>query len=189
MPLRKSANFLQVCEKIVDAAGLKTIFSLFMKKSDSTTIEHILGIFTALLRLLPGESAARIRTLAKFAEKDYEKVTKLVRLRADYARKVDAVDQEITLEKRMIDDEEREERSDEFFSRRLDRGLFGKRLIDVILAWLVAEDSGAKQAISNVTALQDIRASLQEQLDGLDSSESVQEEDLRDMLGTLISFL
>lgn len=45
----------QVCVKLIDAAGLKTIFGLFMKKSDNATTEHILGILSALLRLLPGE--------------------------------------------------------------------------------------------------------------------------------------
>lgn len=178
----------EVCEKIVDSAGLKVIFGLFIKKSDSTTVEHILGIFAALLRLLPGESAARIRTLAKFAEKDYEKVAKLTRLRSDYARKIEVVDQEIALEKRMLDDEEREERADEFFSRRLEGGLFGVQLIDVILAWLIAEDADARQAIATAMDLSDIKASLQEQLDGLDSN-NAEDEDMGEMLSTLISFL
>ena len=71
---------IKVCERVVDAALLKPLFGTFMKKSDHRTIEHLLGIFSALLRLLPGESAARIRTLAKFAEKDYVKLGKLAQV-------------------------------------------------------------------------------------------------------------
>jgi beta-catenin-like protein 1 len=73
----------EVCEKLVEAAGLKVVFGMFMKKQDGQTTEHLLGIFSSLLRLLPANSAGRIRTLAKFVEKDYEKLGKLVKLRRD----------------------------------------------------------------------------------------------------------
>lgn len=184
---------VEVCEKVVDAAGLKTLFGMFMKKADNTTTEHLLGVFSALLRQLPGESAARIRTLAKFAEKDYGKVIKLVQLRNDYARKMAAVDEEIRIEQRMLDDEERQDRADEFLSRRLDGGLFCLQTIDLTLAWLIAEDAGARKVVTeqlggNQNSLAPVKASLQEQLDGLDPS-SAQDEDTRDMLATLISFL
>ncbi|KAF2494152.1 DUF1716-domain-containing protein [Lophium mytilinum] len=33
-----------VCEKVVEAAGLKTIFRMFMKKQDAATTEHLLGL-------------------------------------------------------------------------------------------------------------------------------------------------
>ncbi len=179
----------EVCEKLVDAGGLKILFSMFMKKVDNTTIEHLLGIFSALLRLLPGESAARIRTLAKFLEKDNEKITKLAQLRKDYARRVASVDEGIQVEQRMIDDEEREERADEFFSRRLDGGLFCLQTIDVVLAWLIAEDAGAKDHISShLDGLTDIQKSLQDQLALLDP-QAVDDEDVRDMLSTLVDFL
>lgn len=188
-----SSAAAEACGKVVEAAGLKTIFGMFMKKADSATIEHILGIFSALLRLLPGESAARIRTLAKFTEKDYEKAVKLVQLRKDYARKVKAVDEEIALEQRMLDDEEREERADEFFSRRLDGGQFCLQTIDVVLAWLIAEDADAKQVITSQLegkegSLRDVAGSLQEQLDALEPK-NAKDEDTRDMLSTLIGFL
>ena len=185
----QGAAATEVCKKLVEAAGLKTLFSLFMKKADSSTIEHLLGIFSALLRLLPGESASRIRTLAKFGEKDYEKVSKLMQLRKDYARKVASVDEEIRLEQRMLDEEEREERADEFFSRRLDGGLFCLQTIDVIIAWLVAEDPGATKHISSqLDGLGAVKASLQEQLRGLDPKVG-EDDDTRDMIGTLVSFL
>ncbi|KAF2483125.1 Catenin-beta-like protein [Neohortaea acidophila] len=180
-----------VCEQIVEAAGLKTLFGVFMKKIDSTTVEHLLGIFAALLRLLPGESAARIRTLAKFSEKQSEKLVKLLRLRAECARKVAAVDEDIQLERRMLDDEEQEDRADEFFSRRLDGGLFCLQTVDLILAWLVAEDPSVEQTITaegGEGALKAIKASLVEQREGLDPK-APEDEDMRDMLSTLIGFL
>ncbi|KAK3680812.1 hypothetical protein LTR37_021040 [Vermiconidia calcicola] len=179
----------EVCEKLVDAGGLKTIFSTFMKKADNTTLEHILSIFSSLLRLLPGESAARIRTLAKFTEKEYAKVTKLIQLRRDYERKVVSVDEEIKLEKQMLDEEEREERANEFYSRRLDGGLFCLQTVDIVLSWLVAEDSGANYHLNyQLGGLAPVKASLQEQLNGLDLV-AAEDEDTRDMLSTLISFL
>jgi beta-catenin-like protein 1 len=157
----------EVCEKLVEAAGLKVVFSLFMKKSlDGQTTEHLLGIFSSLLRLLPAESAGRIRTLAKFVEKEYEKVGKLVKLRGEYAARVVVVDAAIRDEQRGMDAEERAEMADEWLSRRLDAGLFCLQSIDVILAWLVAEDEGASRQIVRLMAERDeglltIKATLQ----------------------------
>ena len=137
----------EVCEKLVEAAGLKVVFGMFMKKQDGQTIEHLLGIFSSLLRLLPANSSGRIRTLAKFVEKDYEKLGKLIKLRRDYAARVFIVDEQIRNEQANLDAEEREDAADEWLSRRLDAGLFCLQSIDVILAWLVAEDDGAAKRI------------------------------------------
>jgi beta-catenin-like protein 1 len=112
-----------------------------------------------------------------------------VELRKDYARKVAAVDEEINLEQRVLDEEEREERVDEFFSRRLDGGLFSLQMIDVIMSWLVAEDAGLKAELqSQLGGLQVIRNSLQEQLAGVDPNVE-EDDDTRDILITLIDFL
>jgi len=145
----------EVCEKLVEAAGLKVVFGMFMKKQDGQTTEHLLGIFSSLLRLLPANSAGRIRTLAKFVEKDYEKLGKLVKLRRDYAARVAVVDDQIRNEQSKLDAEEREEMADEWLSRRLDAGLFCLQTIDVILAWLVAEDGGAQKKIQALLADRD----------------------------------
>jgi len=145
----------EVCEKLVEAAGLKVVFGMFMKKQDGQTTEHLLGIFSSLLRLLPANSSGRIRTLAKFVEKEYEKLGKLVRLRRVYAARVAVVDQEIRTEQAKSDAEEREEMADEWLSRRLDVGLFCLQTIDVILAWLVAEDGGADKEIRRLLADRD----------------------------------
>jgi cyclopropane fatty-acyl-phospholipid synthase-like methyltransferase len=83
-----------------------------------------LGIFASLLRLLPGGSAPRIRALAKFMEKDYEKIEKLIKLRRDYASRVTPVEQAIEKERKQYTEEEQEIMAPEWLSRRFDAGLF-----------------------------------------------------------------
>ncbi|OQD83019.1 hypothetical protein PENANT_c018G08016 [Penicillium antarcticum] len=181
------------CERLVEAAGLKTIFGMFMKKQEGQNIEHFLGIFASLLRLLPGGSAPRIRTLAKFMEKDYGKIEKLVKLRREYAARVSPVEEAIVKERRTFDKEEQELMAGEWLSRRFDAGLFSLQTIDVILAWLIAEDDGAKLKILALLADRDedlslVRSTLQEQLEGLGGEEPGQK-DFRDMLSTLLQFV
>ncbi len=73
----------------MEAGGLKTLFTLFMKNKQENrqVVEHLVSIFASMLRLLPANSPERIRTLAKFVEKDYEKTGKLVKLRQSYDSK------------------------------------------------------------------------------------------------------
>lgn len=188
------ASGTAVCQRIVEAGGLKNIFTLFMKKSnDSQTTEHLIGIFGSMLRLLPADSAERIRTLAKFVEKDYEKIGKLVRLRRDYAARVGSADDAIRAQQKGMSAEEKEEQADAWFSRRLDAGLFCLQTLDVVLAWLVAEDGGARKTIQALLAERDegfgvIRSTIQEQIDGIDV-EDAEGGDTRDMLSTLVQFL
>jgi beta-catenin-like protein 1 len=182
-----------VCQKIVEAGGLKTTFTMFMKKQDRPTTEHLLGIFASMLRLLPADSAERIRTLSKFVEKDYEKIVKLMTLRREYAGVMRGVDERIKEEQRGMDEDEREEMADEWFARRLEAGLFSLQTIDVILAWLVAEDDGAKNKIQALLVDRDetfaiIRETIQEQIDGIDA-ETAEAKDTKEMLTTLIEFL
>ncbi|XXH03283.1 hypothetical protein Hte_009681 [Hypoxylon texense] len=184
----------EVCQRIVEAGGLKNIFTLFMKKqNDSQTTEHLIGMFGSMLRLLPADSAERIRTLAKFVEKDYEKTEKLVKLRREYAARVGAVDDVIRTEQSGMDADEKEEMADEWLSRRLDAGLFCLQMLDVVLAWLVAEDGGAKKTIKKLLADRDetlsvIKDSIQEQIEGIDADDA-DGKDTRDMLSTLVKFL
>lgn len=143
------------CERLVEIAGLKTIFGMFMKKvcqfildnavadlkqQENQAIEHLLGIFASLLRLLPGGSAARIRTLAKFMEKDYEKIDKLVKLRRDYASRVSPVEAAIEHERKGFSKEDQEIMEVEWLSRRFDAGLFSVqvcRLAEYLLQLLM----------------------------------------------------
>ncbi|KAG9242661.1 Catenin-beta-like protein [Calycina marina] len=183
----------EACEKLVEAAGLKVVFGTFMKKHDSQATEHLLGIFASLLRSLPANSAGRIRTLAKFVEKDYEKLGRLIKFRRDYASRVSIVDDQIRKEQSGLYAEEREDMADEWDSRRLDAGLFCLQTIDIILAWLIAEDEGARKAIQSLLAEQDesfavIKATIEEQLDAI-VGDSEEEELTKDMLTALLQFV
>lgn len=138
-----------------------------------------------MLRFLPADSAQRIRLLAKFMEKDYEKIGRLLRIRQDYVSRVQAVEQGIKEEKAQMSSTEQTDREDEWLSRRLDAGLFSLQVrqgvdiyglesiqmsnqsqtVDVILAWLVAEDEGAKAKIRDLLSdrdetLQDLKKTL-----------------------------
>lgn len=154
------------CERLIEAAGLKSTFSLFMKKQDNESTEHLLGMLSSMLRSLSANEAPRIRLLAKFVEKNYQVPERLVQIRRDYASKVAAVNIEIKAERASSSTEELEDRADEWLSRQLDAGLFVLQTIDVILAWLIAEDDGARTRIRSLLAdrderLSDIKATLQ----------------------------
>ncbi|GAW25305.1 putative nuclear associated protein [Rosellinia necatrix] len=184
----------EVCQKVVEAGGLKNIFTLFMKKStDHRVAEHLIGIFASMLRLLPADSAERIRLLAKFVEKDYEKTDKLVKLRRECAARVSAADEAIRAQQAQMSAQEREEMADEWFSRRLDAGLFSLQTVDVVLAWLVAEDGGAMKTIQKLLADRDetlnvVKETIVEQIEGIDT-EDADGKDTREMLSTLVKFL
>jgi len=183
---------MPVCEKLVESRGLKPLFSTFMKtrKHDPEQTEHILGLFASLLRSLPGNSDARFRLLAKFLEKDYEKINRLVALRRDYPSRVAAFDAKLADRKRGLSREEQDELELENIPLRLSEGLYCLERIDAILAWLVAEDDGARRAVERALgerdeSLGDVKKTLQAQLDG---NLEVEAEE-REMLEALIGFL
>ncbi|KAI1029876.1 hypothetical protein LB503_008349 [Fusarium chuoi] len=183
---------VDVCQKIVEAGGLKGLFTLFMKTQDHRLAEHLVEIFASMLRLLPANSAERIRTLAKFVEKDYEKISKLIKFRRDYVARISLAEQQNDAEKATTSEDDREAAELEWLSRRIDAGLFTLQTIDTVLAWLVAEDTGAARKIRQILAGRDEKVSvigrtLKEQLDALDTTEENQ--DLRDMLSTLVEFV
>ncbi|ATY62002.1 DUF1716 domain-containing protein [Cordyceps militaris CM01] len=182
---------VDICTKVVDAGGLKNLFSAFMKTHEQRLIDHLVSIFSNMLRRFPAESAERIRTLAKFVEKSYEKTTKLVMLFHNYQAKVASATRQVNI---MLSQGDNEEAHDfEVLAARLDNGLFTLQLIAVILAWLVAEDNGAKKIIGNLLTNRDedlgsLRLLLLEQKEGLDTNEE-DNQDFNDMLGALIESL
>ncbi|KAH6605581.1 hypothetical protein Trco_004734 [Trichoderma cornu-damae] len=182
----------EICQRIVDAGGLKTTFTLFNKTQDQRLIGPLLSVFASMLRFLPADSAERIRLLAKFVEKDYEKTARLVKLRRDYTTRIKAAEEEHRQESANPGDAEGD-REIQLLSRRMDAGLFNLQLVDVILAWLVAEDGGAKQKIKRLLAETDddfksIQKTLEEQLGELDTAEE-DSKDMGEMLSTLTDFL
>ncbi|KAH7394463.1 Catenin-beta-like protein [Pyrenochaeta sp. MPI-SDFR-AT-0127] len=183
---------IAVCEKVVESRGLKPLFSTFMKtkKHNPEQTEHILGIFASLLRSLPGNSDSRFRLLAKFLEKDFEKITKLVTLRRDYASRLAAFDKTLNDRKGGLSKEEQDELELENTPTRLSEGLYCLERVDAILAWLVAEDDGARKAIVKTLSerdegLVDVKKTLKAQLDGVLQVEPAE----REVLETLVNFL
>lgn len=189
------AASIDICNKLVEAGGLKNLFTIFMKTTEHRLIDHLLSIFSNMLRMLPGDSPERIRTLAKFVEKDYEKIGKLVTLHQTYSSRVARAEKETkdSWAQGGGDDQDEDGREFELMSRRLDAGLHTMQLITVVLAWLVAEDKGAKQRIKKLLAdsddgLDTLKKVIQEQQQGIDTSEEENKE-LAEMLGTLVEFL
>ena len=185
---------VSVCERLVEGAGLKPLFKIFMAadmKKDREGVEHTLSLLSSLLRCLPGDSAPRIRTLAKFSEKGCEKIVRLVVLRRQLEGALQSVDDEIEAERKVTEDEdERAELEGEWLVRRLEGGMFSLQMVDVCLAWLVAEDDGAKEKVHDLLGdFAAVKATLTEQLKGLDEEGSEDEKRTSDILSTLIEFL
>ncbi|KAF6802177.1 duf1716 domain-containing protein [Colletotrichum musicola] len=184
----------EVCRKVVEAGGLKILFTLFKKTAQHRMItESLFDIFSSLLRFLPANSAERIRTLAKFVEKDYEKLNLLYEYRRKYQSMLDAVDMRIQKERIGMTPEDMEQSEGEWYLERIDEGLYSVRAVDVIIAWLVAEDAGAREKARGLLAtdrkdLSAIRTTLQEYRHDL-SLDKLELNDLADMLSTLMDFL
>lgn len=183
-----SRGGLEVCKQLVSAGGLKPTFTMFMKTNDTEAVEHLLGIFLAMLRSLPANSGERIRTLAKFVEKDYGKLARLLSLREGYEARLKNVKPNSAL----LEEDEDFQRA-ELLSRRLDAGLLALQTIDLILAWLIAEDDGARSRTVELLKksgldLNTIKATIVEQLEDLDP-EAEEDKETREMLSTLAELL
>lgn len=78
-----------------------------MKKHKSTDAaaseesSHTLGIVSSLFTNLDSESPARVRLLAKFVENNYEKVDKMLEIRANAQARLSAVEVDIEQEKKV----------------------------------------------------------------------------------------
>ena len=183
-----TAGGAEVCGQLVGAGGLKPTFTMFMKTHDTEAVEHLLGIFLAMLRLLPANSGERIRTLAKFVEKDYGKVARLLSLREGYAARL----RNVKANPAFADEDEDFQRA-ELLTRRLDAGLLALQTIDLILAWLIAEDDGARARTVELLGksglgLDTIKGTILEQLEDLDP-ETEEDKDTKEMLSTLAELL
>jgi beta-catenin-like protein 1 len=183
---------ISICTQLIEARGLKPLFSTFMKPKshDPSQTEHTLGILSSLLRSLPGNSDPRFRLLAKFFEKDFAKIDRLIALRRDYATRVAVFDEKLTDKKRGLSKVAQDEVEMENIPLRLSEGLYCLERIDAILAWLVAEDEGAKTHIVEKLAetddgLVDVKKTLKAQLNGVMEVEKAE----REVLEALIGFL
>lgn len=86
-----------------------------------------------MLRSLPADSAPRIRLLAKFVEKDYEKIERLIKIRREYASRVSVADRNIKKERADLSVTEQGNHEDEWLSQRLDAGLFTLQVSRAVL--------------------------------------------------------
>ncbi|KAG9127145.1 hypothetical protein FRC07_000472 [Ceratobasidium sp. 392] len=119
----------------------------------SEDISHILNVISSLFANLDSDSPPRIRVLAKFVEAEYEKVDRLIELREQAETRLKITDREIAAEKKarllpnelLEQGEDPESAEDLFLLRRMDGGLFTLQTVDVLLAWVIMEDDGAKQ--------------------------------------------
>jgi len=191
------ATGAEVCIMLVEKQGLKNVFRTFMKtKPEEMTgevVERTLGIFVSLLRSLPNDSAERIRTLAKFVEKDYEKIEQLVKVRRAYGTQLQQANSEIAQERKQTNAKDIADLEIGWLAMRLDAGLLPSQVVDEILAWLIAEDGGAKKKIVSLLQeqdenLEDIRKTLQEQVEGTTDADE-EAKVLKDILTTLIPFI
>lgn len=136
------------CIRFVEIQGLKTLFGIFMgklkhsSKSEVTTQdeEHILEIIMSLFHNLKSDSIERIRLISKFVEKEYEKVDRLLEIRASTQNRLKPLEMEIQEQKR--NGSWNEEAQLYYYLERVDNGLFSLQLVDYALAWLIMEDDG-----------------------------------------------
>jgi len=63
--------------------------------------EHVLSILASLFTSLDSETSARIRTLHKFVENDYEKIDRLLEMREGAVSRLSRVEREVEMEKRV----------------------------------------------------------------------------------------
>ena len=103
-------------------------------------------------------------------------MTRLCDLFANYAARLAVVDRTVERERRQRlqdqsndDNEYADIREAEYFSRRMDAGLYSLQTCCVVLAWMVAEDEGARRKIEALLrehskSLDDLKAVLEEQV-------------------------
>jgi beta-catenin-like protein 1 len=145
-----------VCRKLVEAGGLKVLFGIFMRASVPEMAEHLVGIFVSLFRHLPADSAERLRLLVKFAERDYEKIARLLAVREEFIGRLARVDVELAAEE-ADEEESAEERRQRWYLRKVSEGGFVVQLCALLLGWLVVEDKGMGEYIRERVELDEIR--------------------------------
>ncbi|KZO93737.1 DUF1716-domain-containing protein [Calocera viscosa TUFC12733] len=198
------------CETFVEALGLKTLFSTFMGKADKKKkaaasagedTAHILGILSSLFTNLASDSPARIRLLAKWVESDYEKVARLLEIRAHAQARLEVAEREIEQEQKNLAADGVEMGEDEevvWYLRRLESGLDVLQLVDYMGAWISMEDDGVRVRMQQllpkqgksfadmVKVLIEFHDNIGEEAENDPQSDSPSQ---RDILGQLIPFL
>jgi beta-catenin-like protein 1 len=147
-----------VAMRLVQKGGLKPLFHVFGKKKGAI-LNGVVGIFSGMLRWLDLESPERVRLVAKFVEKDFDKLSKLVAFRGSVAEKIRLVRETIAQERKVfeardeIDPEERLVRETDWDASLADAGIETLRNIDSVLAWLYV-DGVTSSAVRRLVAEQ-----------------------------------
>jgi beta-catenin-like protein 1 len=111
---------------------------------ESEDEEHLLCILLSMMRHFTRDDIQRLRLIQKFTQDDYEKVDRLVEMKQQYEERDQhvrtAIENEINeqVEEQELDDL----RSEEYYLRRLDAGLFVLQRVCLVLGALCAEDQG-----------------------------------------------
>ncbi|CEM21159.1 unnamed protein product [Vitrella brassicaformis CCMP3155] len=130
------------CQVFVEKAGLKTMFSMFMRKGvkgkrasteEREDDEHCCACIHSLCRFCTGTETARV--LNKFTENTFEKLERLLELHDTYKTRVEEAEERFKTRER--DDEELKElevdENEQRFLDRCENGLFTLQQIDLII--------------------------------------------------------
>ncbi|KAJ3317084.1 hypothetical protein HDV06_002085 [Boothiomyces sp. JEL0866] len=124
----------EAAEQLVELSGLGSVFSAFMKKSDSKykklypdysqkdQEEHVVSIIASLFQSLSPDTVQRL--IYKFIENDYEKLHRLILLHDQYKLKIQMVDAG--------------EEDEEYFDL-LEAGLYTLQMIDLVMLFLITK--------------------------------------------------
>ncbi|KAJ8103476.1 Catenin-beta-like protein [Lipomyces tetrasporus] len=187
-----SGSSSQLATDFVNNDGLPLVFKLFVssrfadaknyrsatrdKNSTShVSLDAILGIVASLFRNLPDSSPQKVKLLARFVEKNFEKLDRLLLFRDFTIERIDRLDivngaeRAAFMKTRPQRNEDLEDweaeleaRDAEWYIQRLENGLFRLQLIDTIVTWLVAEDDEGDLGIKSniVKKLAETKSSL-----------------------------
>lgn len=95
-------------------------------------MEHLLGLLYSMLRSLPANSDSRVRLLAKFVEKDYEKISLIHTYRSHIADNWTSSKQQIRVNWEQLSLEEQEARGgEEWLTEQLNERKFSLEVMPV----------------------------------------------------------
>eukprot|EP00736_Rhodelphis_marinus_P009858 Rmarinus@m.24492 len=155
-----------LCDNFVSVLGLKTIFSVFMRKGkhhsskklgdEKTVDEHVLAVLVSLFMHLKRGGVGHQRLVRKFFENGFEKVDRIIELHEKYDDQVRRAEKDtgavdIDGVPADIDPEEAA------YLRKLDAGLYNLQLTDLVIAHLLASgESSIRGRIDQLLMQKDI---------------------------------
>jgi len=182
------------CQIFVEKLGLKTLFSMFMKKGMSLkkkenkeSEEHIMSIIQSLCRYCTGTAVARV--LNKFTENSFEKLERLLELHEEYAGSVAEADaRRLKGELQQIDREMEVNEEEQLFLDRCDAGLFTLQQVDLILVRCM--NMGNREVSQSIQKLFDTKGVnskeigkiVKEYIENLDDSAKEESDELTEFL-------